>query len=507
MGQARILVVEDEVIVARTIASQLRQLGYIVTGTASSGKVAIAKASETQPELVLMDIILKGEMDGIATASLIREQLDVPVIFLTAYGDDHTLERAKITQPFGYIVKPFTIKDLRIAIEIGLLKHQLERELRENRDQLATLLNSMSDAVIATDEQGIMTFMNPAAEALTGWQQKDALGNEAAKIFHIVDEVTGTTLENPVTKVLRDQQVVYLGEFTSLITRDGKRVPIGDSASPLKRRLDQINGVVIVFWDLSERRQTKLLEQALEKEQELNRLKSLFISTVSHEFRNPLTVIQTAVELIEMQGANLTDAKKGIYLKRIQGAVQSLEKLMEEVLFMGRAEAEKLVYNPAPINLEQFCRELIEDFSIVDSSLYEIVFTCHSDRTDAVMDEGLLHYLFENLLSNAVKYSPGGGKIQFDLICDPIKKVAIFYIQDQGIGIPEPDQARLFESFYRASNVQSIQGTGLGLVIVKRCVDAHRGQISVTSQIGIGTTFTVILPLNPELSLTEASEF
>ncbi|OYE01973.1 hybrid sensor histidine kinase/response regulator [Nostoc sp. 'Peltigera membranacea cyanobiont' 232] len=499
MGQARILVVEDEVIVARTIASQLSQLGYIVTGTASSGKVAIAKASETQPELVLMDIILKGEMDGIATASKIREQLDVPVIFLTAYGDDRTLERAKITQPFGYIVKPFTTKDLRIAIEIGLLQHQLERELRENRDRLATLLNSMSDAVIATNEQGEVTFINPAAEALTGWQQKDALGNEATKIFNLVNEVTDTILENPITKVLREQQVVYLEEFTYLIRKDGKRVPIGDSASPLKGRPDQINGVVVVFWDLSERQQTKLLEQALEKEQELNRLKSLFISTVSHEFRNPLTVIQTAVELIEMQGANLTDAKRGIYLKRIQGAVQSLEKLMEEVLFMGRAESEKLVYNPAPLNLEEFCRELIKDFSIVENNVCEIVFTCHSARTDAVMDEGLLHYMFGNLLSNAVKYSPRCGKIQLDLICDPIEKVAIFSIQDRGLGIPEPDQARLFESFYRASNVQSIQGTGLGLVIVKRCVDAHRGQISVTSQVGVGTTFTVILPLNSEL--------
>ncbi|MBN3910307.1 MAG: response regulator [Nostoc sp. NMS1] len=498
MGQARILVVEDEVIVARAIASQLSQLGYVVTGTASSGKVAIAKALETQPELVLMDIILKGEMDGIATASHIREQLDVPIIFLTAYGDHNTLERAKITQPFGYIVKPFTTKDLKIAIEIGLLKHQLERELRQNRDQLATLLNSISDAVIATNEQGKVTFMNPAAEALTGWQQKDALGNEAANIFQIVDEVTDTILENPVTKVLREQQVVYLEEFTSLITRDGKKVPIGDSASPLKGRPDQINGVVVVFWDLSDRRQTKVLEQALEKEQELNRLKSLFISTVSHEFRNPLTVIQTAVELIEMQGANLTDVKRGIYLKRIQGAVQSMEKLMEEVLFVGRAEAEKLVYNPASLNLEQFCLELIKDFSIVESSVCEIVFTCHSDRTDAVMDEGLLHYIFENLLSNAIKYSPRGGKIQFNLICDPIEKVAIFSIQDQGMGIPEADQARLFESFYRGSNVHSIKGTGLGLVIVKRCVDAHRGQISVTSQIGVGTNFTVILPLNSD---------
>ncbi|MEH1950840.1 MAG: sensor histidine kinase, partial [Nostoc sp.] len=140
----------------------------------------------------------------------------------------------------------------------------------------------------------------------------------------------------------------------------------------------------------------------------------------------------------------------------------------------------------------------IQDFSIVENSVCEIIFTCHSENTSAVMDEELLHYLFGNLLSNAVKYSPQGGKIQFDLICDPIEKVATFYIQDRGMGIPKADQARLFESFYRASNVKSIQGTGLGLVIVKRCVDAHQGQISVTSEVGIGTKFTVILPLNSE---------
>ncbi|HLO87522.1 MAG TPA: ATP-binding protein [Nostocaceae cyanobacterium] len=496
MGQARILIVEDEVIVARTIASQLNQLGYIVTGTASSGQVAITKASETAPELVLMDIILKGQMDGITAAGYIREQLDIPVIFLTAYGDEQTLERAKITQPFGYIVKPFTIKDLRIAIEIGLLKHRLEKELRESRDKLATLLNSMNDAVIATNEQGIITFINPAAEKLTGWQQSEALGKDAATILHLVDEITETILENPVTKILREQKVIYFAELTTLITKDGHRVPIGNSVAPLKGRPHEISGAVIVFWDLSERRQKEYLEQALKKEQELNRLKSLFISTVSHEFRNPLTVIQTAVELIELQGNNLTEAKRHTYLTRIYGAVQSMEKLMEDVLFMGRAEAGKLTYNPSLVNLEQFCRELVEEFSTIESSYHQIVFNCHSQETEAVMDERLLHYLFRNLLSNAVKYSPDGGKIRFDLTCDLQAGVAIFQIQDQGIGIPETEQSQIFDSFYRAANAQSIQGNGLGLVIVKRCVDAHQGEIQVTSKEGDGTTFTVTLPLN-----------
>ncbi|MBD2437899.1 hybrid sensor histidine kinase/response regulator [Nostoc sp. FACHB-110] len=496
MGQVRILVVEDEVIVARTIVSQLNQLGYTVIGTASSGQIAISKAIENKPELVLMDVILKGEMDGITAASQIREQLDIPVIFLTAYGDDNTVQRAKYTQPFGYVVKPFTPKDLRIAIEIGLLKYELERDLKENRDRLATLLNSMSDAVIATDEKGIVTFINPAAELLTGWQQADALGKEISQIFQIIDEVTETSLENPVTKVLREQQVVYLNEYTSLITKNGARIPIGDSASPIMRHHNKINGVVVVFWDLSERRQTQLLEKALQKERELNQLKSLFISTVSHEFRTPLSVIQSSVELIELQGDNLTAEKRKTYLTRIQGAIKSMKQLMEDVLFVGKSEAGQLDFYPQPLYLEEFCRELIGEFNTIHNHQTEIVFNCQSERTDACMDEQLLYYIFTNLLVNAIKYSPAGGNIQFNLTCDTTNKVAIFSIQDQGIGIPEADQRRLFESFYRASNVRSIPGTGLGLVIVKKCVEAHQGEISVTSQLDVGTTFTVTLPLS-----------
>lgn len=272
------------------------------------------------------------------------------------------------------------------------------------------------------------------------------------------------------------------------------------------RRANQISGVVLVFWDLSAKRETELLKQALEKEQEVNRLKSLFISTVSHEFRNPLTVIQTAVELIDLKGANLPDAKRTTYVKRILTAVQTMKHLMDDVLFMGRAEAGKLLFNPVPLNLYKFCQEIIEEFTIVEGSNHEFVFTCESQTTDAVMDERLLHYILGNILSNAVKYSPEGGRIQLHLTCDSLAGIATFEIQDQGIGIPEIDYSKLFESFYRASNVKLTQGNGLGLVIVKKSVEAHKGQISFTSQVGVGTKFTVNLPLNAELSSMNENE-
>ena len=494
MEQARVLVVEDEIIVARTIANQLTQLGYNVVDIAASGAAALDKANRGRPNLVLMDIVLKGDMDGVTTANQIREQLDIPVVFLTAYADESTLQRAKITQPFGYIIKPFNPGELRVAVELALYKHELERDLRENREYLATLLRSMSDAVIATDDQGQVTFMNPAAETLTGWSQTEAAGVAVNRVFQLVDEVTDLPVDNPVLQVLQANQVVYLQDFVALISKNGDCIPIGDCASPLRRASGEVNGVVVVFWDISDRRQTELLQKALEKERELNHLKSQFVSTVSHEFRNPLAIIRTATELLHIQGLAMPEAKMKSYLQRIKTAVQSMNQLMEEVLFMGRAEADRLLLHPAPLNLEQFCQDLIEECLVARNSVREIVFTSQAQATGAVMDENLLRHILTNLLSNAMKYSPADSLVYFTLNVTTEAQV-IFQVQDQGIGIPSGDQAQLYESFYRASNAGNIQGTGLGLAIVKKCVDLHQGQIQVDSEVGIGTTFTVTLPL------------
>ncbi len=268
------------------------------------------------------------------------------------------------------------------------------------------------------------------------------------------------------------------------------------------------------------------VRKALVREKELTELKSRFISMTSHEFRTPLTTILSSAELLEHYTHKWTDEKKLTHLHRIQTAVKHMTKLLNDVLILGKADAGKLQFNPVPLDLENFCRNLVEELQLNDTNQHGITFTCsqgngnfqvgvrgrerereqgtegagevsanlgsNASPPHPCMDEKLLRQILENLLSNAIKYSPPGSTVEFKLTGFP--NHAVFQIQDRGMGIPSEDQKRLFETFHRASNVGTISGTGLGLAIVKRCVDIHQGQIAMESEVGIGTTFTVTLP-------------
>ena len=261
MTNAQILIVEDEIIVAENIRSRLKSLEYAVPAVVSSGEEAIQKAAETRPDLVLMDIKLEGDIDGVEAAEQIRARFDIPVVYLTAYADEDTLQRAKITEPFGYILKPFEVRELQTAIEVALYKHEMERRLKEHERWLATTLRSIGDAVIATDVKGHIMFMNPVAEALTGWKQEEAQSRDWAEVFNIMDEERRKVIENPATKAMQEGVVIGLVKHI-LIARDGTEIPIDDSAAAIRDDRGNITGAVLVFHDITERRRA---EEALRK--------------------------------------------------------------------------------------------------------------------------------------------------------------------------------------------------------------------------------------------------
>lgn len=377
MPAARILVVEDEQLVADDLRETLESLEYCVVGLVASGEDAIRCAEQNLPDLILMDIHLSGEMDGIQATAQIQSRLDIPVVYLTAYADRPTLERVKATHPFGYIVKPFNESMLSTTIEVALSRHQIERNIR---------------TTLASTEIG--------------------------------------------------------------------------------------------------RQQVEAQSQS----------KSELLSMVSHELRNPLAVIRFATEILQQQGEQAPSERYRRLLEQIQMAADSLNYLLEDVLTLERTRSDHLEYFPTTIEIVGFCQEQLETLRLGIGEAYTLRLTTQADRCMMLLDTKLLWHLLNNLLSNAIKYSPQGGTIDLSVAWD--EQSVVLKVQDQGIGIPAEAQPRLFDPFYRASNVGRIPGTGLGLAIVRQCVSLQGGHIQVESTVGEGTTFEITLPRKLECPIS-----
>lgn len=255
-------------------------------------------------------------------------------------------------------------------------------------------------------------------------------------------------------------------------------------------------GIVLGLYALLHRQMVKrqraeTIQRTLAQEKELSEHKLRFLSMISHEFRTPLSIILGSAQLLAESSQQWTE-KKLKNLHRIQSSAKLMTKLLTDILTVTRAEAGKMECNPKLIELESFCLNLIEDIQFCSETQHRIKFVSQAQCTHAALDEKLLYSILSNLLSNALKYSPRGGNVHFILSCEP--EAVIFQLKDEGIGIPLEDQQALYEPFYRSKNVGDIVGTGLGLAVVKKCLDLHEGQISVESIVGVGTTFTVKIP-------------
>ncbi len=396
---------------------------------------------------------------------------------------------------------------LTIGRDITRLK-QAEEKLRESEKRFRQLAENINQVFwISSLDLGQILYISPAYEEIWGKSREHLYENPMSYI----DALHPEDREHVIAATER-QAINGMDEEYRILRPDGSIRWIRDRSFPVSDKQGRIYRLAGIAEDIT---QQKLIEAELEKgiqrERELNELRSRFISMTSHEFRNPLTTISTSAQLLERYGNKFSQENQRSYLHRIQAAVKQMIQLLDDVLLIGKAEAGRMKCNPTPIDLVQFCCDLVEQLQLADKNQHNVAFTHQGDCTKAaqgtsegeskefdqslpLLDEKLLQHILGNLLSNAIKYSPSGSTVRFDLTC--LSDQAIFQIQDQGIGIPPEDQSRLFEAFHRANNVGKIKGTGLGLAIVKQCVDLHRGQISVESVVGSGTTFTVTLPLN-----------
>lgn len=368
-------------------------------------------------------------------------------------------------------------------------RQHTEEALRQSEARYRAIVEDQTELICQFQHDGTLTFVNHAYCRYFGKHPSELLGCQFFPLIPdedrecVAQNFSSLSIEKPIVtyehRVILPSGEIRWQQWTDRILFDTEG-----------------NGIEYqgVGRDITRLKEAEAkIRKALERERELSELRSGFVSLVSHEFRTPLTTIQSSAQMLDRYSQKLSQEKKQNHLIRIQSAVTGMTQLLEDVLTIGKAEAGKLKFVPAPIDLVAFCGNLVETLQVSATPQHQILFSSFGNCTEAQMDEKLLGHILTNLLTNAIKYSPQGGTIRFDLSCT--SNSAIFRIQDSGIGIPPKDLERLFESFHRASNVGAIRGTGLGLAIVKKCVDTHRGEIAIASEVAVGTTFTVTLPL------------
>lgn len=385
------------------------------------------------------------------------------------------------------------LKQLADQIGIALAQAQLLKTLRQSEERYALAIHGTNDGLWDWNLKTNEVYFSPRWKAMLGCQEHE-IGNSVNEWLNRVHSDEQEQVRAQIAAHLEKITPHFESEYR-MLHQDGTYRWMFSRGLAVRDAEGKVCRIAGSQKDFTDRKQVEEgIRKALEKEKELGELKSRFVSMVSHEFRTPLTTILSATELLEYYGHKSTEKEKLDLFKQIRTAIQRTTQLLEDILSINTAEAGNLEFNPASLELEKFCCDLIKELQFNLGNKHMISLVSQGQCTNACMDEKLLRHIFTNLLSNAVKYSPQGGTIHFEVTCQ--KEEAIFQVKDEGIGIPLEEQQRLFEPFHRAKNVGNIPGTGLGLSIVKRLVDLQEGNIVVTSKVGVGTTFTVTLPLN-----------
>jgi hypothetical protein len=516
----RVLIVEDERVVARDIKDCLEALGYEVLAMVASGEAAIVKARQLRPDVVLMDIRLEGEMDGTEAGQIIWHELQIPIIYATGYSDQATVDRATETEPFGYILKPIRERDLYIAIRTALQRHRQEVHLRQEYEYIATILTAIGDGVIVTDAQSRVRFLNLVAELLTGWQLQEAINRPLLDIFLLLHEQTQQPIDNPVAKVLQTGKTIYLVDPALLVTKDGRHIPIADSAAPLKDEAGNMTGVVVVFRDIREQpliqertlalQRVQLLEQQLEEIQQLIQQKDDFLSTVSHELRSPLANIKMSIHLLERNldqrnllskeveaEINAQSEPVARYLRILHEQCDQELALVNDLLEIQRLDAQAVAIDITSIDLSEWIPQVTEAYQDrMEARPQYLQILLPPNLSPLASDISILTRVLGELLTNACKYTPPEETITVSAawVGDRLQLA----VSNSGVAIPADELPKIFDKFYRVPGGDRWHqgGTGLGLALAKKQITYLGGRMWAESD-AHEVRLTIELPSHP----------
>lgn len=482
----QILVVEDEGLIAADVRRRLERLGYSVPAIAQSGEEALRCARSTPFDLVLMDIRIMGEMDGIATAAALKAECGTPVVYMTAHSDQTTVNRAKLTEPFGYVLKPFGDANLRSAVQIALYKSEMERRLRASEAWLSATLSSVGEGIVATDTHGEVVFMNPVAEQLTGWPSADAQGRQLMDVLGLFEGSETRPVKNPVWDLSPGES-----RSCTLISRTGTHLAVEIEWFE-NHAGDRVLGAIVVVRDIRARQE---LEGRLVQSQRMEAIASM-AGGLAHEFNNQLMVILGYAEGL---GARLSgeDRQEALEIKQAASIATSISSQLLTLSCRDAVPADVLNIHEVICEIQPVLSHTLGKTRCLTTDLGSPVGFVRGNCNQ-------LKQVLLNLALNARDAMDGGGELRIEsraveIAADspegrlyrPGPYVRLRFM-DSGKGMDKATLARIFEPFFTTK--KGGHGSGLGLSIVHSIVAQGGGYITATSEPGKGATFEILLP-------------
>ncbi|GEM_PF-3434947 len=519
----KVLIVEDEALVAFEIQKNLEKNGFDVVSNVAYGEKVLDEIKLHNPDVVLMDIKLKGEMSGLAAAKIINKEKDIPIIFLTAYSDAQTIEKVKEVGAYGYIVKPFHEQELKVALEMGLYKFNSERKSRMSEEHFLQFSDHIEDAFIISDKSGEkMFFASKGFEKVFGRKQERFIQNSESfldiiykddlewfKEFQNSDEKGNCSLEVEYRVFLPDGSLRWIVTRAFPVDEDDSRsrnIMITVSSDITQRKQTEINfkkqidfvGDQLILKNLDLQLKEDKIEKLLNEKREV-------LSNVSHEFKTPLNAILGYGQLLEADSLHNWTFEQKDHLNNILKAGHNLLNLIEKVLGFSKVDSGDIPISITSVYLNRLIGDLIDQYqakakkkgiTITNKILANKGFFVLSDTL-------LLKQVLMNLISNAIKFTDTQGSVEINCELEGERSLRVTVI-DTGCGIPQDKLEVIFDPLVRVGeDLYNPENKGLGLAVTKSLVEHMNGTISVKSKLNVGSRFSVELPLDKTVELSE----